>query len=353
MEDLNHQNSNYHHNSLFRKEVLQSNQVSYLGKTLIVTPISFSIWSFGIFLVAITIGLFLYFGEYSKKQIVPGVLIPDKGLINIYAKSHGIVINKFVQQGQEVAKGQLLYLISAEQEALSQQGVSAQQLSLLEKQIAIQKQKISALEKNTNNYKALLNKHFISIPEYQKHEDEYLTAKLTLYNYEKELRQIKEDIHYAIKAPIDGTISMLVAMVGDHVTGDTLIASIIPKDSTLEARLLVPTSKAGFIKVGQKVLLKYHAYPYQRYGLYEGVINSIDRSVINPQDLNTLHIPIAMEEAFYRVTAKLRTQAVTIYGKPYPLTAGMLFDAVIIGEKRKIWQWIIDTSFNVKGSFST
>jgi membrane fusion protein len=99
------------------------------------------------------------------------------------------------------------------------------------------------------------------------------------------------------------------------------------------------------------VLLKYDAYPYQRFGLYESIIDRVDQSILNPQDMKSL--PIRMEEGFYRVIVTLQQQTVTVYGKPYPLTAGMLFDAVILGEKRNIWQWIIDPIYSLKGSFKS
>lgn len=124
---------------LFRKEALHAKKGSYFGKTLIVASLSFSVWALGLFVIAVAIGLFLYFGEYAKRQIVQGVLIPDTGLMTVYAKNPGIVVNKFVHQGEEVKKGQLLYLISTEQEALTEQSLSAQQITLLEKQIEVQK----------------------------------------------------------------------------------------------------------------------------------------------------------------------------------------------------------------------
>lgn len=331
--------------SLFRKEVIQRKKGNYFGKTLIITPISFSIWSFGIFFIAIIIGLFLYFGEYSKRQTVQGVLIPDKGLITIYAKGHGVVTNKLVQQGSEVEKGQLLYLISTEQDAPSKQSFSAQQLALLKKQIELQKEKITMFEKTAAGYDKLLKLHYVSLIEYQDRREKYLTTKIALYNYEKELSQAEEAVYYAIRAPVDGVISISIPSIGDHVTEETPLGSIIPKNSKLEGQLFVPTSKAGFVKIGQRVLLKYYAYPYQRFGLYEAVIQSIDQSITNPQDVKSISVPVKIEEAFYRVTTALQKQTVSVYGKPYPLTAGMLFDAVILGEKRKIWQWIIDPVF--------
>lgn len=349
----NEENQKEQTKPLFRQEALQAKKGNYFGKTLIVTPISFMVWAIGIFSIAVIIGLYLYFGEYAKRQSVDGVLVPDKGLINIYAKNPGVVVKRFVNQGDVVKKGDLLYLISTEQEALTDRSLSVQQVELLEKQIEVQKNKIAMYEKNAAGYEDLLKQHYISELEYQKRQDEYLTAKLSLHNFEKELNQAKGGVEYAIRAPEEGTISMLITPVGDRVTSETLLGAIVPKNSQLEGQLFVPTSKAGFVKVGQKVLLKYKAYPYQRFGLYEATVNRIDKSILNPHDMQvtrTFSIPVRMEEAFYRVTVTLQQQTVNIYGKPYPLTAGMIFDGVILGEQRSIWQWIFEPIYSLKGT---
>jgi len=351
----NEENKNQEQDSsetpLFRKEALQAKKGNYFGKTLIVSPISFSAWSFGIFAVAVAISLFLYFGEYAKREEVKGMLVPDKGLITLYAKSHGTVSQKFVQQGEVVKKGQLLYLISTEQETLTDQSFSAQQVEILEKQIEAQKNKIAMFEKKAADYDKLLKQHFISELEYQTRQDEYLSAQIALHEYEKQLSQAKGGADYAIRAPEDGTISVLIALPGDHVAAETALVSIIPEGSKLEGVLFVPTSKIGFVKPGQKVLLKYAAYSYQRFGLYEAIVDRIDKSMLNPQDVKFL--PFKVEEGFYRVIVTLQKQTVTVYGEPHPLTAGMLFDGVILGEKRNIWEWVMDPIYSLRGNFKS
>lgn len=327
--------------ALFRKEALEFKKTNHFGKIIVIMPISFAIWAWGIFFVALSVGLFLYFGEYTKNQMAQGVLVPDKGMVTIYARAHGIISNKFVTQGETVLKGQILYLISTEQASLSQQSVLAQQSTLLQKQIAIQKHKIQMFEKNAVNYDKLLTQHYISMLEYQNRQEQYFNAQLTLHNYEKELNQANGALNYAIRSPIDGTLSSLIATVGNYVTDKSVLGSIIPKNSILEGQFFVPTSKSGFIKPGQKILLRYYAYPYQRFGFYEARINSVDKSIINPEEARLMSIPIKIDEAFYRVNASLRNQSVLVYGHSYPLTAGMLFDAILVGEKRKIWQWIL------------
>lgn len=335
---------------LFREEAMQAKKGSYFGKTLIITPVSFSVWTFGISAIALVIGLYLFFGEYSKRQTVEGILIPDKGIMTIYAKNPGVVAKKFVTQGDKVIQGQLLYLISTEQESLGGQGMAAQQIELLEKQIEVQKSKIAMFEKSAAGYEDLLKQHYISQNDYQKRQEEYFAAKLAMHEFEKQLSQAKGGIEYAIRAPGDGTVATLISTTGDRVTTDTALGIIIPKGSILEARLFVPTSKAGFIKVGQKVLLKYRPYPYQRFGLYEGTVSLIDKSIINPQELRAFPIPIKMDEVFYRVTVTLGSQAAMVYGQPQPLTPGMLLEAIVLGEKRNIWQWVMEPVYSLKGN---
>ena len=96
--------------SLFRKEVLEKKQTQNLGKAIIITPISFLFWSGGIFVFAIALGLFLYFGKYTRRQEVHGMLMPNKGLINIYAEKPGVITKKFVQQGSYIKKNNYFIL---------------------------------------------------------------------------------------------------------------------------------------------------------------------------------------------------------------------------------------------------
>jgi membrane fusion protein len=102
---------------------------------------------------------------------------------------------------------------------------------------------------------------------------------------------------------------------------------------------------------GQKVLLKYEAFPYQQFGIYESTIDRVDKSVLMPQDVKS--IPIRIEEPFYRVVVSLQKQTVMVYGKSQQLTAGMLFKAIILGDKRSIWRWVMEPIYSLKGTLQS
>ncbi len=341
---------------LFRKEALEHKKGSFLGKVTIASPISFTIWASSIFVIAIIIILFITFGKFSKHRQAVGVLVPNKGLINVYARSPGIVVEKLAKQGDTAIKDQPIYLISTEMHNPESQGVTAQLVESLEKQVILQKNKLSSLEKTTEKYKKLLDEHFVSEQEYQNHYNLYLEAEINLRQIEQQLIDTRNKINHAVLSPASGTISTLVAMIGDRVVAEKPLASIIPEGAKLQGILFVRPHDIGFIKLGQKVLLKYDAYPYQNFGLYESTVVSIDESVLSQKDLD---MPVPPQEnanpyynnqTFYRVTVDLKDQNVMVYGKAQPLTAGMTIKGEIIGDKRTIWQWILDPIYTLRGS---
>ncbi len=336
--------------TLFRKEVLQRKRGDYLGKAIIINPISFSAWSFGLFAIAVILVLFLYFGEYARRQEVPGILVPDKGVIHIYAEKPGIIRDKFVHQGDEVKKGQLLYLISTDQYTLTDQSLYTQQITSLKKQMTVQKSRLSVLRKALTRYQHLLKKNLITEIEYQKYYDTYLSAKGTLYDLASRLSQVQGNSDYTMRAPAEGTLSILTGTVGDHVTAQHLLAALIPQGAHLEGVLYVPTEAIGFIKLGGKVLLKYQAYSYQQFGVHEATIDRIDKSILSPTDIKN---PLSLRGPFYRVIVALKQQGVNVYGHTQPLVPGMVFDAIILSEKRKIWQWILSPIYSLKGSLAS
>lgn len=334
-------------NSLFREEVINRKKGSNLGKVIIVAPLSYRFWSFGIFGIVVVLGLFLYFGKYTIRQEVQGILVPNKGLINIYAGKSGIVRDRFIQQGDEVKEGQILYLISTEQHNLTERSLSEQQIASLEQQVEVQKNRITMFEKNIERCNKLRDQGYMSESDYQKNYDAYLSSKLSLHDLEYRLNEVKGGSNYAIRASCDGTVSALTTMTGDPVTERSLLISIIPKGAVLQGLLYVPSDAIGFIQPGQKVLLKYQAYPYQQFGIYESVVETVDKSILSPSDIKT---QVSLDKPFYRVVVTLKQQTVTVYGKPRPLIAGMLFQGTVYGERRRIWQWILNPIYSIKGN---
>ena len=79
----------------------------------------------------------------------------------------------------------------------------------------------------------------------------------------------------------------------------------------------------GFIRSGQRVKLRYSAFPYQKFGQYEGTVASVSRSAISPAELSQqlagLTSLYGANVPVYRITVTLASQAVRAYGEQVPL----------------------------------
>ena len=143
--------------SLFRPEALSAQKIDWAGKVVIVTPISFAFLTFCAFMAGLVLMIFLVWGEYTKRSTVKGQLIPDKGLVQVYTTTAGVIIEKYVSEGQAVKAGDMLYKISTTRhtDAGNVQSIIDKELTfkrqLIEHEITRTKQAQAAEKRNIAN----------------------------------------------------------------------------------------------------------------------------------------------------------------------------------------------------------
>lgn len=167
-----------------------------------------------------------------------------------------------------------------------------------------------------------------------------------------------------ITAPQAGRISAIIIGVGQYARVSQTLVSLLPPHSfeggavadsaELQAQLYAPSRTSGFVQPGQKVWLRYAAFPYQKFGMAQGVVISVSRSPIAPQDLpdgqaQALLVANRANEPMYRITVRLLRQSINTYGKPTPLAAGMSLDADVRQDSRKLWEWLFEPALAVMG----
>ncbi|SHG42195.1 HlyD family secretion protein [Massilia sp. CF038] len=162
-------------------------------------------------------------------------------------------------------------------------------------------------------------------------------------NTTQEFAESESKRELAITAPQSGIATGVTADPGQAVDPGKPLLSIIPNGALMEAHLYAPSRAIGFIRPGNAVLLRYQAYPYQKFGHARGTVTSISRSAINGDD-NT-----SRNEALYRITVALQSQTVRAYGQGYFLQPGMLVDADILLEQRKLYEWALEPLFSLTG----
>ncbi len=151
---------------------------------------------------------------------------------------------------------------------------------------------------------------------------------------------------YVVSAPENGIATALLADRGQATNPNQPLVSLLPLEATLEAHLLVPSRSIGLLTTSQPVFMRHEAFPHERFGSQSGQIVEISKTLILPGETT---LPIQLQEPAFRVTVKLSAQSVKAYGKDFPLQAGMLLDADIWLDRRKLYQWVIDPIYSVMG----
>lgn len=145
-----------------------------------------------------------------------------------------------------------------------------------------------------------------------------------------------------------GIVASVMVDRGQSVGQGTPLLTILPDDSKLEAHLFAPSRSVGFVRSGQHVLLRYPAFPSQKFGSHKAHVVAVSRSALPPGELG--YAPAdGSRETLYRIRATLDSQQVVAYGKPEPLQAGMLVEADILLDRRRLIEWIFDPLLSLAG----
>ena len=257
-------------------------------------------------------------------------------------------------------------------------------LGTVSEEIRLQEQQIASSRKMLDKFKPLADEHIISDLQYEQqrqtlldqtgrlqtlkrqrsateaelaqaqdersrqaaqHRVDRATLDRDLLNLQQEQVQRRTSRVTLLRAPVDGVISGLLASPGQVVSPSTQLASVVPMDSAMEAVLYVPSTAMGFIKPGQQVRIAYDAFPYQRFGLYHGVISTVSQ---NDVALPGGNAP-GDRRAMFIVRVALDKSTVKAYNTEIALRAGQTLAADIEIDRRTLMRWMLDPLFAFSG----
>mgnify|MGYP001583235506 CR=1 FL=1 len=278
-------------------------------------------------------------------------------------------------------------------QTLAEMSASQQDISRIKELILQQQRRVALASENVNRYQGLKDQDYISVEEFQSKQDLYLNQKLALENYQRDLidkqsnlthqnislksfssklqneltgvdRQIASNQQEFIenrardrlilRANSAGTVSSINAQIGQQINANIPLLNIVPDGSSLEAHLYIPSSAIGFIRLNQPVKLRFQAFPYQKFGQADGKILSISETTINPQELSSFgdvnqSFKNNQNDPIYLVKVRLNEQTIKAYGEKKPLKVGMVFEADILQEQRKLYEWVLEPLYSISG----
>jgi membrane fusion protein len=324
-------------------------------------------------------------GDYVQRQMA---LL----LINVpRVTAAGDDAMKILRQGQNVRLESLnlLHISNDQQLQVQRRGVQQQRDSLrrelvqIENEIATRREQVRISRETVHRYRQVAEQRYVSLVQLNEQEQsmlEILNAQQSLQRQATTLRrslaqldqtlaaiplqraaasatsarelavlnqeavQMEANGELLLRAPVAGLIASRLVEAGQSVQMGQPILSLLPDGSTLRAQLLVPSASIGFVKPGDSVLLRYQAYPYQKFGSHRGTIIRISRSAVSSGAA-----PNEGSDPVYRVLVDLQHQSVLAYGRQEALRPGMRLEADIMGERRKLYEWMLEPLYSVTG----
>lgn len=135
-----------------------------------------------------------------------------------------------------------------------------------------------------------------------------------------------------ITAPVDGTVlSLTTKTIGGVVNAGQQLAQIVPEKVPLYIDATLENQDIGFVKQGQRVVVKLATYPFQRYGYLEGEVETISPDAIADEKKGLV----------YKAKIKLKN-ATSSKQVELTLLPGMNVSAEITTGKRRIIEFFLD-----------
>ena len=244
---------------------------------------------------------------------------------------------------------------------LHQGFISEQRLQLVRAERLEQQARIAALERSrlaNRRDRLAAEAELRDLPLRAQRELGLLDRSMAQLDQERAEAEARREI--VVTAPQDGHVTSIQAVAGTNADTTVPMLSIVPFQPHLEAHLYGTSRAIGFVRAGQRVQLRYQAYPYQKFGHHVGLVRSVSQTALGPGELPRELAGLAtlagspgglVTEPIYRITVSLDTPALVSGGASLPLQSGMQLEADVALERRRLVEWLLEPVFRITGQW--
>ena len=142
-----------------------------------------------------------------------------------------------------------------------------------------------------------------------------------------------------LKAPQAGIVKDLVAHAsGTVLAPGTVVLTLVPQDEPLLAEVWVTNADAGFVQPHQRARVKIAAYPFQKYGLVDGSVETISADAEDTRGARERQAPADLA---YRARVRLAVDHVLSDGRRLRLVSGMAVTAEVHIGTRTVLEYLL------------
>lgn len=180
---------------------------------------------------------------------------------------------------------------------------------------------------------------------------ERIGAQTQIITMQNQIADAKTISDLEVQSQTGGTVVAVAGRPGDSVTQGQFVVGIGDVSAKPLIVVSAPTRAIGLTKVGQRVILKYDAFPFKTFGIYHGTITYISSAAVQgvkASDDGMDPRPVELQST-YRIEIRPDQDYVTAYGEKYPLKLGSTLSADIVVERRRLIDWVLDPIRALRG----
>ena len=149
-----------------------------------------------------------------------------------------------------------------------------------------------------------------------------------------------------LRAPQDGVVKDLAThTAGTVVSPGTILLTLVPHNDPVKAEVWVTNEDAGWVEVNQKVKLKLAAFPFNKYGMVNGRVETISPDAAELPDTRERDRKDTREHVMppsgFRTLVILDSPYLERDGKKFKVTAGMVVSAEVNLGSRTVMEYLL------------
>ncbi len=157
-----------------------------------------------------------------------------------------------------------------------------------------------------------------------------------------------------LTSPIDGTVyGLSVTTIGQVIGSGEEVMRIVPKGAKLEIECYLANQDVGFVKPGQKAVVKVESFPFTRYGTIPAIVERVSSDAIPEPEAQQREADAARmprdrtfaggertQNLVYPVTLTTNVIPMNVDGQLAPLKPGMAVTVEIATGRRRILEYV-------------
>jgi multidrug resistance efflux pump len=306
---------------LFRPEALQYATERTFGAVVLRNSRHYTLSAMIVLLSALALIGLVYCGTYSETVSISGSLVPAFGIIDIHAPVSGVVLDIAAPTGDRVHVGDTLFKLRPVTPYRCDPATPATSKGGTQSATSVTDENTNVATSEKSNLQSV--KH--SGDSIQFNEQPRPSAAGDM-----------DGCTISIRSSQTGTVIAPSLIAGTAVSAGDILTGVIPTSALLVGEAYVDAKTVAILHAGQHVIVRYLSFPYERDGQFHAVVSDVS-------DLPVAVTPDGSRptEARYRVRLSLESQSIQGNSMNASLHIGMPFDAKIIVETRRIYQWLV------------